>query len=201
MIDMSKILTQADQYAFSLFDVNLIDFDLLEYDKYGIISLPLITSKLPKPNEPFDNEDTMMMITDAIDDGDMWFTYDPVSHTVESLIIENGCIQQQIFCDSTIYFMGQAKHPEYAQYKLSYDKFIDDIKEKLKEQIRAIMTEVKGEFIKDNFIKDAYFQARQFNDNKIFYGINKWWKGLHEGKFDFVDVVNGEGTVYIARCN
>ena len=33
MIDTSKILTQADQYAFSLFDVNLIEFDMLEYDK------------------------------------------------------------------------------------------------------------------------------------------------------------------------
>ena len=200
MIDMSKILTQADQYAFSLFDVNLIDFDLLEYDKYGIISLPLITSKLPKPNEPFYNEDTTI-ITDAIDNGDMWFTYDPTHHRIEELVIECMCIQQQIFCDSTIYFMEQAKHPEYAQYKLSYDKFIDDIKENLKEQIRFIMTEVKGEFVADKFIKDTYFQVRKFDGKNIFYGINKWWNGLCEGEVNFVDVVNGEGTVFIARCN
>lgn len=201
MIDTSKILTQADQYAFSLFDVNLIDFDLFEYDKYGVISLPLITSKLPKPNAPFDNEDTMMMITDAIDDGGMWFTFEPVTHTVETLVIESHCIQQQIFCDSTIYFMEQAKHPDYEQYKISYNKFVIDIKEEIKERIRNLMTEAKGEFVKDNLIKDTYFQVRQFNDNKIFYGINKWWKGLYEGKVDFVDVVNGEGTVYISRCN
>ena len=118
MIDTSQILTQADQYAFSLFNPDLIDFDMLENDKYGIISLPLITSKLPKPNEPFDNEDTMMMICDAIDFGDMWFTYDPIHHRVEELVIECMCIQQQISCDSAIYFMGQAKHPEYDKYTL-----------------------------------------------------------------------------------
>lgn len=197
----TQILSQADKYALSLLDHDLIDFDALEFDSSGIISLPLITSKVPKPNEPFDNEDLKMHISDALDFGEMWFTYEPVSHTVESLVIENGCIQQQIFCDSTIYFMGQAKHPEYAQYKLSYDKFIDDIKEKLKEQIRAIMTEVKGKFVADKFIKDTYFQVRKFDGKNIFYGINKWWNGLCEREVNFVDVVNGEGTVFIARCN
>lgn len=34
---------------------------------------------------------------------------------------------------------------------------------KIKEQIRAIMTDVKGEFVKDNFMKDTYFQIRQHN--------------------------------------
>ena len=201
MIDISQILSQADQYAFSLFDPDLIDFDMLEYDKCGIISLPLITSKLPKPNELFENEDLKMHISDALDFGEMWFIYEPASHTIESLVIENGCIQQQIFCDSTIYFMEQAKHPEYDKYKKSYDKFIGDIKEKLKEQIRAIMTDVKGEFVGDKFIKDTYFQVRKFDGNNIFYGINKWWNGLSERKINFVDVVNGEGTVFIARCN
>ena len=168
MIDTSKILTQADQYAFSLFDVNLIDFDMLEYDKNGIISLPLITSNLPKPNEPFDDEDTMTMIADAIDYGDMWFTYNAIDHKVEELVIEIHCIQQQVSCDNALYFMKQIQHPEYKQYKMSYDKFVADIKVELKQQIRKLMTEVKGEFSKDNFIKDTYFQVRQFGDKKIF---------------------------------
>lgn len=201
MIDTSQILTQADQYAFSLFNPDLIDFNMIEYDKYGIISLPLITSKLPKPNEPFDNEDIMMMIADAINCGDMWFTYDPIHHRVEELVVECMCIQQQISCDSAIYFMGQAKHPEYDKYKQSYDKFVADIKDKLKQQVRSIMTEVKGEFVADKFIKDTYFQVRKFDGKNIFYGINKWWNGLCEGEVNFVDVVNGEGTVFIARCN
>ena len=199
MIDTSKILTQADQYAFSLFDVNLIDFDMLEYDRNGIISLPLITSNLPKPNEPFDDEDTMTMITDAINYGDMWFTYNAIDHKVEELVVEIHCIQQQIFCDNAIYLMEQTKHPEYKQYKMSYDKFVADIKGELKNQIRKIMTEVKGEFSKDNFIKDTYFQVRRFGNKKIFYVIHNWWKGLCDEEINFVDVVNGEGTVYIAR--
>lgn len=200
MIDTSKILTQADQYAFSLFDVNLIDFDMLEYDRNGIISLPLITSNLPKPNEPFDDEYTMMMIADAIDYGDMWFTYNAVDHKVEELVIEIHCVQQQISFNNALCFMEQIQHLEYEQYKMSYDKFVADIKGELKKQIRKLMTEVKGEFSKDNFIKDTYFQSRQFGDKKIFYGIHNWWNGLYEGEINFVDVVNGEGTVFIARC-
>ena len=200
MIDTSKFLTQADQYAFSLFDVNLIDFDMLEYDRNGIISLPLITSNLPKPNEPFDDEDTMTMITDAIDYGDMWFTYNAIDHKIEELVIEIHCIQQQISCDNTIYLMEQTKHPDYELYKISYDNFVADIKEELKKQIRKLVTEVKGKFVNDKFIKDTYFQSRQFGDKKIFYGIHNWWKGLCDGEINFVDVVNGEGTVYIARC-
>ena len=200
MIDTSKILTQADQYAFSLFDVNLIDFNMLEYDRNGIISLPLITSNLPKPNEPFDDEDTMVMITDAINYGDMWFTYNAIDHKVEELVTEIHCIQQQISFDNALCFMEQIQHPEYEQYKMSYDKFNALIKERLKQQIRKLMTEVKGEFSKDNFIKDTYFQSRQFNDKEIFYAIHNWSKGLCDEEINFVDVVNGEGTVYIARC-
>lgn len=200
MIDTSKILTQADQYAFSLFDINLIDFDMLEYDKNGIISLPLITSNLPKPNEPFDDEDAMTMIADAIDYGDVWFTYNAIDHKVEELVVEIHCIQQQISCDNALCFMEQIQHPEYEQYKMSYDNFVTDIKGELKKQIRKLMTEVKGEFLKDNFIGDTYFQVRKFGDKEIFYVIHNWWKGLCDEEINFVDVVNGEGTVYIARC-
>ena len=199
MIDTSKILTQADQYAFSLFDVNLIDFDMLEYDKNGIISLPLITSNLPKPNEPFDDEDTMTMITDAIDYGDVWFTYNAIDHKVEELVIEIHCIQQQIFCNAIICLMEQTQHPEYDKYKQIYDKFITDIKDKLKEQIRKIMTDVKGEFVKDKFIKSAYIQARTDKQKDIFYTIHRWWEKLIEGDIEFVDITNGDGTVYVAR--
>ena len=199
MIDTSKILTQADQYAFSLFDVNLIDFDMLEYDRNGIISLPLITSNLPKPNETFDDEDTMTMITDAIDYGDMWFTYNAIDHKVEELVIEIHCVQRQIFCDTIIYLMEQTQHPEYDKYKQIYDKFIADIEDKLKEQIRVIMTDVKGEFVKDKFIKSAYIQARTDKQKDIFYTIHRWWEKLIEGDIEFVDITNGDGTVYVSR--
>ena len=199
MIDTSKILTQADQYAFSLFDVNLIDFDMLEYDRNEIISLPLITSNLPKPNEPFDDEDTMTMIADSLDYGDMWFTYNAIDHKVEELVIEIHCIQKQIFCDTIICFMEHTQYPEYDKYKQIYDKFIADIEDKLKEQIRVIMTDVKGEFVKDKFIKSAYIQARTDKQKDIFYTSHRWWEKLIGGDIEFVDITNGDGTVYVAR--
>ena len=199
MIDTSKILTQADQYAFSLFNVNLIDFDMLEYDRNGILSLPLITSNLPKPNEPFDDEDTMTMITDAIDYGDMWFTYNAIDHKVEELVVEIHCIQKQIFCDTIICLMEQSQHSEYDKYKQIYDKFIADIEDKLKEQIRVIMTDVKGEFVKDIFMKSTYIQERTNEQKDIFYTIHRWWEKLIEGDIEFVDITNGDGTVYVAR--
>lgn len=198
MIDTSKILTQADQYTFSLFDINLIDFDMLEYDRNGIISLPLIASNLPKPNEPFDDEDTMVMITDAIDYGDMWFTYNAIDHKVEELVIEIHCVQRQIFCDTIIYLMEQAQHPEYDKYKQIYDKFIADIKDKLKEQIRKIMTDVKGEFVKDIFKEDTYFQSRTDKQKDIYYVISRWWEKIINGEVNFTDIDNGKGTVFVA---
>ena len=198
MINTSKILTQADQYAFSLFDVNLIDFDMLEYDRNGILSLPLITSNLPKPNEPFDDEDTMTMISDAIDYGDMWFTYNAIDHKVEELVVEIHCIQQQISCDNALCFMEQIQHPEYEQYKMSYDKFVADIKEELKKQIRKIMTDVKGEFVKDTFKEDTYFQSRTDKQKDICYTIYRWWEKLINGEVNFTDIDNGEGTAFVA---
>ena len=198
MIDTSKILTQAEQYAFSLFDVNLIDFDTLEYDRNGILFLPLITSKVPKPNEPFDDKDTMTMITDAIDYGDMWFTYNVINHKVEKLVIEIHCIQQQISCDNVLYFMEQIQHLEYELYKMSYDEFVSDIKGELKKQIRKIMTDVKGEFVKDTFKEGIYFQSRTDKQKDIYYTIYRWWENLINGKVNFTDIDNGEGTVYVA---
>ena len=69
---------------------------------------------------------------------------------------------------------------------------------KIKEQVRAIMTDVKGEFVKDKLVKDTYLQARQLNGQNIYYIIYCWWNKLLDGKVSFVDVTNGEGTVFIA---
>ena len=199
MIDTSKILTQADQYAFSLFDVNLIDFDNIDFDTNDVtISLPIITSNVPIITNNLD-DDMRLFINDAILDGDIWFTYNAIDHNVEMFVAECHAVQSTTEIANIISLM-EYQHPEYEQYKMSYDKFVADIKRELKKQIRKLMTEVKGKLVKDKFIKDTYFQARQFNDTKIFYGIHNWWKGLCEGEINFVDVVNGEGTVYIARC-
>ena len=71
----------------------------------------------------------------------------------------------------------------------------------IKEQIRAMMPDAKGVFVKDNFMKDTYFQVRQHNGQNIYYIIYRWWDKLIDGKVKFTDVVNGEGTVFIARNN
>lgn len=199
MINTSKILTQADQYAFSLFDINLIDFDNIDFDTNDVtISLPIITSNVPIITNNLD-DDMCLFINDAILDGDIWFTYNAIDHNVEMFVAECHAVQSTTEIANIISLM-EYQHPEYEQYKMSYDKFVADIKRELKKQIRKLMTEVKGKFVNDKFIKDTYFQSRQFGDKKIFYGIHNWWKGLCDGEINFVDVVNGEGTVYIARC-
>ena len=192
-------LKPSEEYIFSLFDISLIDFNNIDFvTDDDTISLPLITSKIPIITDNLD-DDICLFINDAIIDGDMWFTYNAIDHKIEMLIAESHAVQCTIDIANIIFLM-EYQHPEYKQYKMSYDKFVADIKEELKKQIRKLMTDVKGEFSKDNFIKDTYFQSRQFNDKEIFYGIHNWWKGLCEGEINFVDVVNGEGTVYIARC-
>ena len=128
----------------------------------------------------------------------MWFTYNAIDHKVEELVIEIHCIQKQIFCDTIICLMEHTQYPEYDKYKQIYDKFIADFEDKLKEQIRVIMTDVKGEFVKDKFIKDNYVQARNCNQTDIYYIINKWWKILMNGEVNFTDIDNGEGTVFVA---
>lgn len=72
---------------------------------------------------------------------------------------------------------------------------------KNKLQIRAIMPDVKGEFVNDKFMKDTYIQARRHNGQNVYYVIYRWWEKVAKGKVDFVDIVNGEGTVYVALNN
>ena len=69
---------------------------------------------------------------------------------------------------------------------------------KIKEQVRAIMTDVKGEFVADKFIKDTYFQVRQHNGENIYYVIYRWWEKVAKGKVDFIDIDNGEEAIFVA---
>lgn len=192
-------LKPSEKYIFSLLDTNLIDFDNIDFNTNDdTISLPLITSNVPIITDNLD-DDMCLHINDAILDGDMWFTYNAINHNIEALTVECHAVQT-ITEIANIISLIEYQHPEYEKYKTAYDNFNALVKEHLKQQIRKIMTDVKGEFSKDNFIKDTYFQVRLFGDKKIFYGIHNWWNGLYEGEINFVDVVNGEGTVFIARC-
>ena len=198
MIETSQILTQADQYAFSLFDINLIDFDNINFDNDDVISLPLITAKVPIITDNLD-DDMCLFINDTILYGEMWFTYNPIDHAVEMLIAEHGAIQSATDIVSIIFLMEQCQHLEYERYKTAYDDFNALVKEHLKQKIRQMMTDVKGEFVKDTFEKDAYLQARTDKQKDIYYTIYRWWEKLCEGEVEFIDIVNGDGTVYVAR--
>ena len=154
-------LKPSEEYIFSLLDINLIDFNNIDFDNDDdTISLPLITSNVSIITDNLD-DDICLFINDAILDGDMWFTYNTIDHKIETLIAESHAVQCTIDIANIIYLM-EYQHLEYEQYKISFDNFVADIKEKLKEQIRNLMTEVKGEFVKDKFIKDTYFPSQTF---------------------------------------
>ena len=195
---MIKIkLKPSEEYIFSLLDTNLIDFDNIDFDTNDdTISLPLITSNVPIITDNLD-DDICLLINDAILDGDMWFTYNAIDHNIEALTVECHSVQSTTYIADIISLI-EYQHPEYEKYKTAYDNFNTLIKERLKQQIRAIMTDVKGEFVKDTFKDDIYFQSRTDKQKDIYYTIYRWWDKLINGEVNFTDIDNGEGTVFVA---
>ena len=195
---MIKIkLKPSEEYIFSLLDTNLIDFDNIDFDTNDdTISLPLITSNVPIITDNLD-DDMCLFINDTILDGDMWFTYNAIDHKAEIFVAECHAVQT-ITEIANIISLIEYQHPEYEKYKTAYDNFNALVKERLKQQIRAIMTDVKGEFVKDTFKDDTYFQSRTDKQKDVYYTIYRWWENLINGEVDFTDIDNGEGTVYVA---
>ncbi len=139
-------LKPSEEYIFSLLDINLIDFDNIDFDTDNkTISLPLIITNVPIITDNLD-DDICLLINDAILDGDMWFTYNAVDHNIEALTVECHAVQS-ITDIATIISLIEYQHPEYEKYKTAYDNFNALVKERLKQQIRKIMTDVKGEFV------------------------------------------------------
>ena len=191
-------LKPSEKYIFSLLDINLIDFGNIDFDTNDdTISLPLITSNVPIITDNLD-DDICLHINDAILDGDMWFTYNAINHNIEALTVECHAVQSTTDIANIISLI-EYQHPEYEKYKTAYDNFNALVKERLKQQIRAIMTDVKGEFVKDAFKEDTYFQSRTDKQKDIHYTIYRWWEKLIEGDVEFIDITNGDGTVYVAR--
>ena len=191
-------LKPSEKYIFSLLDISLIDFDNIDFDTNDdTISLPIITSNVPIITDNLD-DDICLLINDAILNGDMWFTYNAVDHNVEAFTVECHSVQSTTDIAIIIFLMEHHQHPEYEKYKTAYDNFNALVKERLKQQIRAIMTDVKGEFVKDTFKEDIYFQSRTDKQKDIFYTIHRWWDKLINGEVNFTDIDNGEGTVFVA---
>ena len=190
-------LKPSEEYIFSILDINLIDFGNIDFDTNDdTISLPLITSNVPIITDNLD-DDMCLFINDAILDGDMWFTYNAINHNIEALTVECHSVQSTTYIADIISLI-EYQHPEYKKYKTAYDNFNALVKERLKQQIRAIMTDVKGEFVKDAFKEDTYFQSRTDKQKDIHYTIYRWWEKLINGEVNFTDIDNGEGTVFIA---
>ena len=190
-------LKPSEEYIFSLLDINLIDFDNIDLDTNDdAISLPIITTNVPIITDNLD-DDMCLFINDAILDGDMWFTYNAIDHKVEMFVAECHAVQT-ITEIANIISLIEYQHPEYEKYKTAYDNFNALVKERLKQRIRTIMTDVKGEFVKDTFKDDTYFQSRTDKQKDIYYTIYRWWEKLINGKVNFTDIDNGEGTVFVA---
>ena len=192
-------LKPSEEYIFSLLDTNLIDFDHIDFDNYDTISLPIITTNVPIITDNLD-DDMCLFINDAILDGEMWFTYNAVDHNIEALTVECHAVQSTTDIANIISLM-EYQHPEYEKYKTTYDNFNALVKERLKQRIRTIMTDVKGEFVKDTFKEDTYFQSRTDKQKDIYYTIYRWWENLINGKVNFTDIDNGEGNVFVALNN
>ena len=191
-------LKPSEKYIFSLLDINLIDFGNIDFDTNDdTISLPIITTNVPIITDNL-GDDMCLFINDVILDGDMWLTYNAIDHNIEALTVECHSVQSTTYI-ANINSLIEYQHPEYEKYKTAYDNFNTLIKERLKQQIRAIMTDVKGEFVKDTFKDDIYFQSRTDKQKDIYYTIYRWWEKLIEGDVEFTDITNGDGTVYVAR--
>ena len=174
-------LKLSEKYIFSLLDINLIDFGNIDFDTNDdTISLPLITSNVPIITNNLD-DDMCLFINDAILDGDMWFTYNAINHNIEALTVECHSVQSTTEIANIISLMEHHQHPEYEKYKTAYDNFNALVKERLKQRIRTIMTDVKGEFVKDTFKEDTYFQSRTDKQKDIYYTIYRWWEKLING--------------------
>ena len=189
-------LKPSEEYIFSLFDINLIDFDNIDFDNDDVISLPLIKSKVPIITDNLD-DDMCLFINDTILDGDMWLTYNVIDHKVEMFVAECHAVQSTTEIANIISLM-EYQHPEYEKYKTAYDNFNALVEERLKQRIRTIMTDVKGEFVKDTFKEDTYFQSRTDKQKDIYYTIYRWWENLINGEVNFTDIDNGEGNMFVA---
>ena len=192
-----SLIRPEDTYFFDLLDFDNIDFANTTILKDGTISLALDVEKIPRPE--FETDDEILQKLDEDDEYNLIFS--PEHGIIETLSVVRMSIAHNYECIYPIIMnvMEFVHYPEFQKYKQIYDQFNNQVMEWVKQQIRAIMTDVKGEFRNDTIDKDTYFQSRELNDHEIYYIICRWWDKVHRSEVNFVDVVNGEGTVYVAR--
>ena len=197
MDKIQSLIRPEDTYFFDLLDFDNIDFANTTILQDGTISLALDVGKIPRPE--FETDDEILQELDEDDEYNLIFN--PERGITETLSVIRMSIAHNYECIYPIIMnvMEFVHYPEFQKYKQIYDQFNSQVMEWVKQQIRAIMTDVKGEFRNDTIDKDTYFQSRELNDHEIYYIICRWWDKVHKSEVNFVDVVNGEGTVYVAR--
>ena len=196
MDKIQSLIRPEDTYFFDLLDFDNIDFNNTTILKDGTISLALDVGKIPRPELETDE------ILQELDEDDEYnLIFNPERGVTETLSVVRMSIAHNYECIYPIIMnvMEFVHYFEFQKYKQIYDQFNSQVMEWVKQQIRAIMTDVKGEFRNDTIDKDTYFQSRELNDHEIYYIICRWWDKVHRSEVNFVDVVNGEGTVYVAR--
>ena len=197
MDKIQSLIRPEDTYFFDLLDFDNIDFANTTILKDGTISLALDVGKIPRPE--FETDDEVFQELD--EDDEYCLIFNPEHGIIETLSVIRMSIAHNYECIYPIIMnvMEFVHYSEFQKYKQIYDQFNSQVMEWVKQQIRAIMTDVKGEFRNDTIDKDTYFQSRELNDHEIYYIICRWWDKVHRSEVNFVDVVNGEGTVYVAR--
>ena len=198
MDKIQSLIRPEDTYFFDLLDFDNIDFNNTVILQDGTISLALDVGKIPRPE--FETDDEILQELDEDDEYNLIFS--PEHGITETLSVTRMSIAHNYECIYPIIMnvMEFVHYPEFQKYKQIYDQFNSQVMEWVKQQIRAIMTDVKGEFRNDTIDKDTYFQSRLDTDgNDVYYIIYKWWDKVLKGEVNFADVVNGAGTVWIAR--
>lgn len=198
MDKIQSLIRPEDTYFFDLLDFDNIDFANTTILQDGTTSLALDVGKIPRPE--FETDDEILQELDEDDEYNLIFN--PERGITETLSVIRMSIAHNYECIYPIIMnvMEFVRYPEFQKYKQIYDQFNNQVMEWVKQQIRAIMTDVKGEFRNDTIDKDTYFQSRLDTDgNDVYYIIYKWWDKLFKGEVNFADVVNGTGTVWVAR--
>lgn len=198
MDKIQLLICPEDTYFFDLLDINNIDFDNTIILKDGTISLALDVGKIPRPE--FESDDEILQELD--EDDEYCLIFNSERGITETLSVTRMSITHNYECiyPITINTMEFVHYPDFQKYKQIYCQFNHQIMEWVKQQIRAIMTDVKGEFVKDVIDEYTYFQSRLDTDgNDVYYIIYKWWDKLFKGEVNFTDVVDGAGTVFVAQ--
>ncbi len=127
--------------------------------------------------------------------------YDTLTKKADSFAIRhNGRLYMRTheYIQDTMYLMKVLKYADFRSYNKIYEEFNRQADDWVRKKIRAISPSLKGEYVKDMINKDTYFQVRRFEGQNIYYIIYHWWDKVRQGSVMWNDVVNGEGTVYIA---